>query len=180
KEAVSRKRYKAGELSLDVHGMREGLAQKGLTYVGQAPKDWGNAAASSTFVYEDGSTVIIDCHGHYTTTPGAHQGFRDAQLARLADPSLPEPVPSDVSDDAVRESIENNQLKLLRERGGDMVLFSPKASGMEHHVRDPAPSRVWARACNALIHRVVQLFPQRFAGVCQFPQPPDGPLHDSV
>ena len=39
KEAVSRKRYKAGELSLDVHGMREGLAQKGLTYVGQAPKD---------------------------------------------------------------------------------------------------------------------------------------------
>jgi len=39
KEAVSRKRYKAGELSLDVHGMRERLVQKGLTYVGQAPKD---------------------------------------------------------------------------------------------------------------------------------------------
>ena len=39
KEAVSRKRYQAGELSLDVHGMRERLAQKGLTYVGQAPKD---------------------------------------------------------------------------------------------------------------------------------------------
>ena len=39
KEAVSRKRYKAGELSLDVHGMRERLAQKGLTYVGDASKD---------------------------------------------------------------------------------------------------------------------------------------------
>ena len=39
KEAVSRKRYKAGELSLDVHGMRERLVQKGLTYVVQAPKD---------------------------------------------------------------------------------------------------------------------------------------------
>ena len=34
----------------------------------------------------------------------------------------------------------HNQLKLLRERGGDMILFSPKASGMEHHVRDPATS----------------------------------------
>ena len=39
KEVVSRKRYQAGEVSLDVHGMRERLVQKGLTYVGQAPKD---------------------------------------------------------------------------------------------------------------------------------------------
>jgi 4-hydroxy-4-methyl-2-oxoglutarate aldolase len=33
KEAVSRERYRAGELSLDVHGMREQLEQKGLRYV---------------------------------------------------------------------------------------------------------------------------------------------------
>jgi 4-hydroxy-4-methyl-2-oxoglutarate aldolase len=33
REALSRKRYQAGELSLDVHGMREELAQKGLRYV---------------------------------------------------------------------------------------------------------------------------------------------------
>jgi 4-hydroxy-4-methyl-2-oxoglutarate aldolase len=32
KEAVSRKRYAAGELSLDVSNMREALASKGLTY----------------------------------------------------------------------------------------------------------------------------------------------------
>jgi 4-hydroxy-4-methyl-2-oxoglutarate aldolase len=32
KEAVSRKRYAAGELSLDVSDMREALASKGLTY----------------------------------------------------------------------------------------------------------------------------------------------------
>jgi 4-hydroxy-4-methyl-2-oxoglutarate aldolase len=32
-EAVSRKRYAAGELSLDVSGMRERLAEKGLVYV---------------------------------------------------------------------------------------------------------------------------------------------------
>jgi 4-hydroxy-4-methyl-2-oxoglutarate aldolase len=38
KEAVSRRRYQAGELSLDVHGMREQLAQKGLTYVDQPPE----------------------------------------------------------------------------------------------------------------------------------------------
>jgi 4-hydroxy-4-methyl-2-oxoglutarate aldolase len=36
KEAASRERYRAGELSLDVQGMREHLAQKGLTYVDHA------------------------------------------------------------------------------------------------------------------------------------------------
>ena len=30
--------------------------------------------------------MIIDVHGHYTTAPGELQEFRDAQLARLADP----------------------------------------------------------------------------------------------
>ena len=39
KEAASRKRYQAGELSLDVQDMREQLAQKGLTYVDQVPND---------------------------------------------------------------------------------------------------------------------------------------------
>jgi 4-hydroxy-4-methyl-2-oxoglutarate aldolase len=36
KEAVSRQRYAAGELSLDVQGMRDELARKGLTYVDRA------------------------------------------------------------------------------------------------------------------------------------------------
>ena len=31
--------------------------------------------------------MIIDCHGHYTTAPAAHQKFRDAQLAGLKDPT---------------------------------------------------------------------------------------------
>jgi 4-oxalmesaconate hydratase len=124
--------------------------------------------------------MIIDCHGHYTTAPGAHKQFRDAQLARLADPSLPEPAAADVSDDAIRESIEHNQLKLLRERGGDMMIFSPQASAMEHHVADPATANAWARACNDLIHRVVGLFPQSFIGVCQLPQTPGGSLDDSI
>jgi 4-hydroxy-4-methyl-2-oxoglutarate aldolase len=37
KEAESRERYRAGELSLDRHGMRERLAAKGLTYVDEDP-----------------------------------------------------------------------------------------------------------------------------------------------
>jgi 4-hydroxy-4-methyl-2-oxoglutarate aldolase len=37
REAAVRERYQAGELSLDVSGMRERLAQEGLTYVDGAP-----------------------------------------------------------------------------------------------------------------------------------------------
>lgn len=38
KEAASRARYRAGELSLDVQGMRERLAEKGLVYVDEATR----------------------------------------------------------------------------------------------------------------------------------------------
>jgi 4-oxalmesaconate hydratase len=124
--------------------------------------------------------MIIDCHGHYTTAPAAHKAFREAQLARLADPSLPEPAPAEISDDEIRESVEQNQLKLLRERGGDLMIFSPQASSMEHHIPDPATAVAWARACNDLIARVVGLFPGHFAGACQLPQTPNGNLDGCV
>ena len=125
-------------------------------------------------------TLVIDVHGHYTTAPEAHRAFRRAQLARLEDPSLPEPAPAEISDDEIRASIESNQLRLLRERGGDLMIFSPQASAMEHHVPDPATARAWARACNDLVHRVVELFPAHFAGACQLPQTPGGSLDDSI
>lgn len=124
--------------------------------------------------------MIIDCHGHFTTTPPAHQEFRESQLAALADPSASAPVPTRITDDQIRQSIEPNQLRLLGERGGDMMLFSPKASGMAHHIPDPTVADVWARASNDLVHRVTRLFPHNFAGVCQLPQTPDGKLGNSI
>ena len=56
------------------------------------------------------------------------------------------------------------------------MLFSPKASGMEHHVSDQATATEWARASNDLVHRVTELFPDAFAPVAQLPQTPDGEL----
>jgi 4-oxalmesaconate hydratase len=124
--------------------------------------------------------LIIDCHGHYTTAPDAHQQFRDKQLARLADPSLPLPSPARVSDDEIRETIEKNQLKLQRERGADITLFSPRASAMAHHIGDEATSAAWTRACNDLIKRVIDLYPENFVGVCQLPQSPGVSIANSV
>ena len=124
--------------------------------------------------------MIIDCHGHYTTAPDPHQDYRAAQMARLQDPSLPEPQSASISDDQIRESIELNQLKLLRERGADMTIFSPRASTMAHHVGDEQVSQTWTAACNNLIARVVELFPKQFIGVCQLPQSPGVPIENSI
>ena len=119
--------------------------------------------------------MIIDCHGHYTTAPAQLQQFRDAQLAGEVAPTL-----APISDDELRESVENNQLRILRERGGDVMIFSPKASGMEHHVPDPATAVAWAQASNDLVARVADLYPENFAAVCQLPQTPGGALDDVV
>jgi len=124
--------------------------------------------------------LIIDCHGHYTTAPAGLQAFRDAQLARIKDPFLPEAVMPAVSDDAIRESIEKNQLKLQRERGADVTIFSPRASAMAHHIGDEAVSTAWTRASNDLVKRVVDLYPDNFVGVCQLPQSPGVPVSHSV
>jgi 4-oxalmesaconate hydratase len=124
--------------------------------------------------------LIIDCHGHYTTAPPGLEAFREAQLARLKNPSLPAPSQPRISDDEIRESIEKNQLKLQRERGADITIFSPRASAMAHHVGDESVSMAWTRVCNDQIKRVVDLYPENFVGVCQLPQSPGVPIANSV
>lgn len=124
--------------------------------------------------------MIIDCHGHYTTEPAAFMAFRKAQIAHFDDRSLPAPTLAAIPDDAIRESIEANQLRALRERGADMTIFSPRAAGMGHHVGDEAMSQAWTRASNDLIHRVVTMFPDNFIGVCQLPQSVGVPIANSI
>ena len=123
--------------------------------------------------------MIIDCHGHYTTAPEPHQSFREAQLAAFESAANLPDIPQ-ISDDAIRESIEQNQLRLLRERNADMTIFSPRASAMAHHLGDNAVSQQWTRACNDLISRVVELFPDNFVGVCQLPQSPGVAIKESI
>jgi len=117
--------------------------------------------------------MIIDIHGHYTTAPKALENWRQAQIAGITDPSA-KPKVSDlrIGDDELRESIESNQLKLMRERGSDLTIFSPRASFMAHHIGDFQVSSTWASICNELCHRVSQLFPDHFIGAAMLPQSP--------
>jgi len=121
--------------------------------------------------------MIIDCHGHYTTAPKALEQFRERQLA---EPHRAQKQPIAISDDEIRESLEKAQLRIQRERGTDLTIFSPRAVGMGHHLGNETTSRHWAEHCNDLIHRVCTLYPKNFVGVCQLPQSPGMPPKNSV
>jgi 4-oxalmesaconate hydratase len=92
----------------------------------------------------------------------------------------PNPAGPDISDDQIRESIESGQLKLQRERGVDLSIFSPIAGQMGHHLGDLETSIAWSRVCNDIIARVCVLFPDNFVGVCQLPQSPGAPVQACV
>ncbi|WP_343525446.1 amidohydrolase family protein [Sphingomonas sp.] len=124
-------------------------------------------------------TLVIDCHGHYTTAPAAHTAWREEQVAAWK-AGRPAPAYPSISDDEIRDTLEANQLRLLRERDADMTLFSPRASAMAPHVGDEAVATAWARANNDLIARCVALYPETFAGVCMLPQSPAADLSGSI
>jgi 4-oxalmesaconate hydratase len=113
--------------------------------------------------------MVIDAHGHYTTAPAALRVFRALQISQMG-----RPVKSAVtiSDDEIRASLEKGQIRLLDERGIDVMLFSPMASAMGHHFGNALTSRHWTEVNNELIHRVCRLYPDRFVGVCALPQSP--------
>jgi 4-oxalmesaconate hydratase len=124
-------------------------------------------------------TLVIDCHGHYTTVPSGHTEWRDGQKAAFKTGEAPPLYPA-ISDDAIRETLEANQIRLIRERGADMTIFSPRASAMAPHVGDESVAKAWANVNNDLIKRCVDLYPEIFAGVCMLPQNPKADLAASI
>ena len=117
--------------------------------------------------------MIIDIHGHYTTAPSALENWRQRQISAIKTPAL-KPYVSElaIGDDEIRETIENNQLRLMRERGSDLTIFSPRASFMAHHIGDFEVSATWASICNELCYRVSTLFPEFFVPAAMLPQSP--------
>ena len=130
----------------------------------------------------DGRRRVIDCHGHYTTAPKALGEYRERQKEALEkDPMhIGEKGVVSITDDQIRESLENSQLRLQRERGTDLTIFSPRASWMGHHIGNEHTSKFWTEHTNELIYRVTQLYPENFIGACALPQSPGASIHNSV
>lgn len=117
--------------------------------------------------------MIIDCHMHYTTAPQALSDWRQLQIKAYENHTpLPRATELLVSDDEIRESVLNNQIRLMDERGIDLAIFSPRASFMAHHIGNFEVSSAWAGICNEMCFRVCKLFPDRFVGAAMLPQSP--------
>jgi 4-oxalmesaconate hydratase len=143
---------------------------------GDLPRALECAKKSAEHPARRGARMIIDIHGHYTTEPQALHDFRKRQLA--GDPLQ---VSDDlgISDDELLKSVEP-QLRLQKERGSDLTIFSPRASGMAHHAGTEAIGIEWSRVCNGMIHRICRLLPGNFAGVGQLPQHPGAPPRNCI
>lgn len=93
--------------------------------------------------------MIIDIHGHCTTAPKALETSRNRQIAAIGQQSSrPKPSELKISDDELRESIETNQLRLMRERGLDLTVFSPRA-------RPHVPRQTSAARCPIRLPRAI-------------------------
>ena len=125
--------------------------------------------------------MIIDCHGHFTTVPQSFRDWRTRQVETANDPAnAPDPRGAILSDEDIRAGIEGGQLKLQKERGSDLTLFSPIAGLMSHHLGNERTSLVWAEVSNNNVKRVTELYPDSFVPVCQLPQSPGAPPKNSV
>ncbi|MCX6501463.1 MAG: amidohydrolase family protein [Microbacterium sp.] len=122
-----------------------------------------------------GAELVIDCHGHFTTEPAAFHDFRRAQIAHATGGPRPS-VYAGIDDEELSRIIGANQLRVQQERGTDLTLLSPRASGMGHHIGGADLAREWARVSNDTIARIRDLFPDNFAAVCQLPQTVEGDL----
>ena len=117
---------------------------------------------------------------HGARTSSASTAPRRRPLSPTTPATWAEGRRSTISDDEIRDSLESAQLKLQRERGTDLTLFSPRASWMGHHIGNIHTSTFWTEQCNELVARVCDLYPDNFAPVCQLPQSPGAPIEPSV
>jgi 4-oxalmesaconate hydratase len=72
------------------------------------------------------------------------------------------------------------QLKFQRERGSDLTIFSPRASGMAHHVGTEAVGREWARGQQRPHPSHLHAAPRQLRAVGQLPQFPGAPVENCI
>ena len=112
--------------------------------------------------------MIIDVHAHYTQASPKLDAYRGRQVSSQNKPAKGS---LNISDDEIIASLQGN-IRQMKERRIERVMFSPRASGMGHEFGPELVSRYWTEVNNDLIGRVCRLFPEQFSPVGQLPQSP--------
>ena len=114
--------------------------------------------------------MIIDVHNHFTTTPAALRNWRADMLKE--DRPQPLDTVAAISDEDIRNALVPRQIKHMDDKGIDRLIFSPTAGAMGHPDGTELHSLYWSRACNDMINRACNMFPDKFIKSCQLPQSP--------
>ena len=115
----------------------------------------GRAGPAAQRRTRGGMTLIIDCHGHYTTAPAAARRLARRAEGRVQGRRGAAALPGHLRRRDPRDASRQNQLRLItraRRRHDDLLARAPRR--WRHHVGDEAVAKAWARADNDLIARV--------------------------
>jgi hypothetical protein len=104
----------------------------------------------------------------------ALEEWRNKQIAGIKDAGAgPKVSELKISDDELRETIDrSNQLRLMKERGNDLTLFSPRASFMAHHIGDFRPAQHLGRDLQRAVLPRVAAVPGSLRRPAMLPQSP--------
>lgn len=117
--------------------------------------------------------LVIDSHAHLVTPMSL---FAIRSLIEVsAGHNTREYLRGFVTDDEIREHAERN-VALMDEVGTDMQLLSPRPFVLMHSHNRFDDVDIWVGIQNDVIHRVTELYPDRFRGVAGLPQVAGQPI----
>jgi OH-DDVA meta-cleavage compound hydrolase len=123
--------------------------------------------------------MIIDVHGHMSA-PAELWAYKAVLLASRGAHGRGGVT---VSDDQLHESLHAKEtfgaghLDLLDQHRTDFQLISPRPFQMMHSEKPARIIQWFHEETHNIIHRQVQLYPDRFAGVCMLPQVAGQPIN---
>jgi 4-oxalmesaconate hydratase len=110
--------------------------------------------------------MIIDSHAH-VVMPHELTAYVGELVANRANPDTGRGAKP--SDEVLRK-VATELVAKMDEVGTDIQFLSPRPYLQMHSVKPAIVSKRWASTVNDVIHRQVQMFPQRFRGIAGLPQ----------
>ena len=126
--------------------------------------------------------MIIDSHGH-VSAPAELYAYKAVLLSARGSHGRGKVK---ISDDQLREAVEKqpfgpySHLDYLNKIGTNLQAISPRPFQMMHSEKPAKIIQWFHEEVNNVIHREVQLYPDRFFGIAGLPQPAGEPLDMAI
>ncbi|MBM3607806.1 MAG: amidohydrolase [Alphaproteobacteria bacterium] len=122
--------------------------------------------------------MIIDCHAH-VSAPAQLWAYKASILSHRGEHGRKMPK---ISDDEIRDAYMHTEMApighvpMMAKLGIDKQLVSPRPFQMMHSFKPPRVVHWFTEETNNIIARSVEMFPDKFFGVCGLPQAAGEPI----